>query len=271
MKRILLPLLFTFSSFLSAQQSKKNIDPKYVFCYKNTSVSTDDYKIYIEDAINEDGFSKLKIRIFNKTNDYLIFKPTDVVFKIGSQDVVCKEKQMVIMPNEEGWKVISVKGKGFQEEKYTLEIKAMQKISSTVAPVKVEDISLPATKGDFNAGKFKFTIKKADLKTDKSILRCECMYEGDGVGILAPEKCIAIMPKGQENPNADKFKNRLLEKGEKESFLMEFREMKGAGDMQKGPLKLVWNETFKESKIEPIAGTKINLELDAAKTGERNQ
>lgn len=271
MKQLLLPLLFVFSSILNAQQSKKHIDPKYVFCYKQTSVNTDDYKIYIEDAINEDGFSKLKIRIFNKTNDYLIFKPGDVVFKIGNQDVVCKEKQLVILPNEEGWKVISVKGKGFQEEKYTLEIKNMYKISTVPAALKVEDMVLPITKNEFTAGAFKFTIKKADLRTDKSILKCECVYEGDGIGILTPSQCMAIMPKGQENPNADRFKSCLLEKGKPESFLMEFREMKGAGDMQKEPMKLVWNETFRESKIEPIPGTKINLELDGPKTGEKNQ
>jgi hypothetical protein len=271
MKRHFFAFLIAASFFAQAQQSKKGIDPKYIFCYKPASVSTDDYKIYTEDAINEDGLSKLKIRIFNKTNDYLIFKPNDVIFKIGTQDVVCKEKHLVIYPNEEGWKVISVKGKGFQEEKYTLEIKNMYKISASVAPVKVEDMSLPPAKSDLTPGKFKCVIKKADLKTDRSILRCECTYEGDGIGILSPGKCVAIMPKGQENPNADKFKSCLLEKGKKESFLMEFREMKGGGDMQKGPLKLVWNDTFKDSKLEPIAGAKINFELDGPKTGERNQ
>jgi hypothetical protein len=270
MKRYLLVLLL-ISSFIKAQESKKHIDPKYVFCYKPTSVNTDDYKIYIEDAVNEDGLAKLKIRIFNKTNDYLIFKPSDVVFRIGTQEVACKEKQLTILPNEEGWKVISVKGKGFQEEKYTLEIKSLQKISASVPAVKVEDLNLPTTKKEFSAGKFKFIIKKADLQTNKTILKCECIYEGDGVGIFSPGKCMAIMPKGQENPNADKFKSCLLEKGKGEGFLIEFREMKGGGDMQKEPFKLVWGETFKESKIEPIKGTTINLELDAAKTGEKNQ
>ena len=271
MKRYFLTLLLGVSLFTQAQQSKKGIDPKYVFCYKQTSFSTEDYKIYIEDAINEDGLSKLKIRIFNKTNDYLIFKPNDIVFKIGTQEITCKEKQIVILHNEEGWKLISVKGKGFQEEKYTLEIKNMYKISATTAAIKMEDMSLPLTKPDFTADKFKCTIKKADLKTDKSILRCECVYEGDGIGILTPSKSVVVMPKGQENPNVDKFKSALLEKGKGESFLMEFREMKGGGDMQKGPLKLIWNDTFKDSKKEPIAGAKINLELDGPKTAERNQ
>jgi hypothetical protein len=271
MNRYIIALVLLSSYFLQAQESKKHIDPKYVFCYKNTSVNTDDYKIYIEDAINEDGLSKFKIRIFNKTNDYLIFKPEDVIFKIGKQEIACKEKPITILPNEEAWKVISIKGKGFQEEKYTAEIKSLYKIVASVPAINVDHTNLPLTNGEFTHGKFKFSIKKADLQTNKTILKCECVYEGDGIGILSPGKCVAVMPKGQENPNADKFKSCLLEKGKGERFLIEFREMKDAGDMQKNPFKIIWGETFKESKVEPISGTKINLELDGPKTGERNQ
>ena len=218
MKRFLLIYLLAQSFFSQAQESKKHIDIKYMFCYKQTSFSTDDYKIYIEDAINEDGISKFKIRIFNKTNDYLIFKPSDIIFKIGTQEIACKEKQILILPNEEGWKVLSVKGKGFQEEKWTIELKQMHKISASVAAIQTEDVNLPLTKNDFTVGKFKCIIKKADLRTDKSILKCECLYEGDGIGILTPGKCIAKMPKGQENPNADRFKACLLEKGKGENL-----------------------------------------------------
>lgn len=271
MKRYFLAYLLAITFLTNAQESKKGIDPKYIFCYKNTSISTDDFKIYIEDAVNEDGVAKFKIRIFNKTNDYIIFKPGDVVFKIGKQEIPCKDKQILILPNEEGWRVISVKGKGFQEEKYTVEIKNMHKISASVAAVKAEDVDLPLKKNEVTAGKFKCTIKKADLQTDKSILKCECVYEGEGIGILSPGKSYAKMPKGQENPNADKFKACLLEKGKGENFLIEFREMKGAGDMQKSPFKLVWGETFKDSKLEPIKGGIINFELDGPKTSEKNQ
>ncbi len=271
MKKHFLLFILTLSYFVQAQESKKHIDPKYVFCYKQTSVTTDDYKIYIEDAINEDGLSKFKIRIFNKTNDYLIFKPEDVIFRIGTQEITSKEKPITILPNEENWKVLNIKGKGFQEEKYTVEVKKFYKIVAGVTAVKVDDTKLPVSTTEFTAGKFKFSIKKADLQTNKSILKCECIYEGDGIGILSPGNCKAIMPKGQENPNADKFKSCLMEKGKGEKFLIEFREMKDGGDMQKNPFKIVWGDMFKESKIESIPGTKINLELDGPKTAERNQ
>lgn len=271
MKRFFIASLIALSVIAKAQDKKKNIDPKYVFCYKQTSLETDDYKIYIEDAINEDGLSKFKIRVFNKTNDYLIFKPSDVIFKIGSQQIACKDKQIVILPNEEGWKVIDVRGKGFQETAYTVKLKNIYKISAASAPLKAEDFNLPASKNEVIAGNFKCNLKKADLKTDKSILKFECTYSGDAIGILAPDKCTAKMPKGIENTNAGRFKGCLLEKGKTADFVIEFREMKGGGDMQKNPFKLIWGETFKESKVEPIKGGIIKMELDQAKTTERNQ
>jgi len=272
MKYILTAISLLLLSLVNfAQDKKKNIDPKYAFCYKATSLETDDYKIYIEDAVNENAYAKFKIRIFNKTNDYLIFKPSDAIFKIGSQEISGKDKQILILPNEEGWRVIDVKGGGLQEEKYIVDIKNMYKVSANSPSIKVEDFKLPASKNEVDAGNFKCTLKKADLKTDKSTLKFECTYTGDGIGILAPNKCIAIMPKGQENANANRNKGTLFEKGKRDDFVVEFKELKGGGDMQKNPFKLVWGETFKESKIEPIPGGKINMELDQAKTTERNQ
>ena len=271
MKRLFIASMVALSLITNAQDKKKNIDPKYVFCYKQTSLETDDYKIYIEDALNENALCKFKIRIFNKTNDYLIFKPSDVLFKIGKQEIASKEKQIIILPNEEGWKVIDVKGGCFQETNYTVELKSMYKISANSPALKVEDFNLPASKNEVMAGNFKCNLKKADLNTAKSILKFECTYTGDAIGILAPNKCIAKMPKGIENTNANRFKGCLLEKGKTENFVLEFREMKGGGDMQKNPFKLIWGDTFKESKIEPIKGGTIKMELDQAKTTERNQ
>jgi hypothetical protein len=254
-----------------AQESGKFADPKFVFAYKETSFETDDYKIYIEDAVNVDAFSKFKVRVFNKTNDYLILKPSDVVFKIGNQILFGKDKQLVIPPNEEASRVIDAKGKGLQEEKFTLEIKNVYKVSNSGAPVKTPDLAIPTKEKEFTTGPFKCVIKKLDLQTNKTVLRIECTYNGDAVGILAPNKAIAIMPKGQENQNSYRNKNNLMEKGRPEDFIVDIREMKNAGDLQKDPWKIVWGETFKESKTEPIPGGSIPMEIDRKKTAEKNQ
>lgn len=271
MKKTLLFLFLLGAFCFRAQESGKFADPKFVFAYKETSFETDDYKIYIEDAINVNAFSKFKIRVFNKTNDYLVLKPADIAFKIGNQTIFGKDKQLVIPPNEEASKVIDVKGKGLQEEKYTIEIKNIYKVSNAGVAVKTEDLAVPVNQKEFTNGPFKCVIKRNDLQTNKTLLRIECTYTGDAVGILAPNKAIAVMPKGQENQNSYRNKNNLMEKGKPEDFLIDIREMKGAGDMQKDAWKIVWGETFKESKMEPAAGGTIPMEIDRKKTAEKNQ
>src|SRR5688572_6916927 len=89
----------------TAFSQNKPVDPNYIYCYKETVFETEDYKIYLEDAVNQDDFSKFLFRVFNKTYHYLIFKPGDIVFKIGGQDLISKDKPLIVLPNSEGSKV----------------------------------------------------------------------------------------------------------------------------------------------------------------------
>jgi hypothetical protein len=269
MKKILTLSLIALTTMMAAQ--KKTVDPKYQYVYKDVSFETDDYKIYIEDAVNVDTKAKFKIRVFNKTNDYLIFRPANLIFHIGASNLPGTDKQMIIMPNDEDWKVIDVKGSGLQEEKYTVEISSVLKVPAGVAPIKVEDFNIPVSKNDFTAGAFKCNVKKAEAKTDKSSVKFECIYQGDGIGILAPSKVSAIMPKGQENANSSRNKGTLLERGKSDDFTVEIKELQGSGDMQKEPFKLKWNDAFRDAKINPIKGGTITIELDPTKTAEKNK
>jgi hypothetical protein len=216
----------------------------------------------------------MRVRIFNKTNDYIIFKPGDAVFMINGQNLMSKDKQLTVPPNDEANKVIDVKGKGLQADKYNFQVKSLYKVANGIAPVKVEDLPVSkkeAPKKELNVAGFKCALKKTDLQTNKSVLVVGCTYSGDGIGILDPSKAIAVMPKGQENPNADKSKPILMQKGESETFAIAIKEIKGGGDMQTEPWTIKWNDTFKDSKMSPIAGGKVNMELDSKKTSEKNQ
>jgi hypothetical protein len=276
MKNLFIAAAFFIPYLIMAQDKpqKKNVDPKYFYCYKDATSETEDFKLYTEDALAQDGFSKLRVRIFNKTNDYLIFKPADATFSINGQNLVSKDKQMIVPPNDEANKVIDVKGKGLQADKFTFDIKSLYKVANSIPAVKVEDLPVSkkeAPKKEVAVAGFKCNLKKTDLQTNKSILVMECMYTGDGIGILDPTKVVAVMPKGQENPNADREKPKLLEKGQSETFAIAIKEIKDGGDMQKEPFVIKWNDTFKDSKITPLQGGKIEMELDAKKTSEKNQ
>ncbi len=270
MKKLFFALFFTTTLF-SIAQDKKAVDPKYIYWYKETSLETDDYKIYIVDAQNGENYAKFRIRIFNKTNDYLIFKPSECSFLIGSQDLSSKDKQIIVPPNDEAGKVIDAKGKSCQVDKYTFEIKTYYKIANNSPGIAAEDFILPPSKNDFVAGPFNCKHIDNKLKTDKSTIKFGCTYQGDGIGIIDSYKCSAVMPNGKDNANARHYEPALLEKGKYEDFVVEIKELAGSGDMQKKGFKIKWNETFKDSKLSSLKGSKIDLEIDTPKTIEKNK
>lgn len=269
MKYILLAITF-FISFLSFSQEKEKekekkskLESKYL--YKDASVETDDYNIYVVDVVAAEGQAKFKIRIFNKTNDYLLVKPTEFLYTSGGKSVYSKDRTYVVPPNEEESEVVDFKSDGMMVENFTVEFKGIYKASAGGKPIAVPDFELPATTKEFTVENCTCTLKKADLTTDKTVVKFDCIYNGDGVSIINPVKASLIMPNGVENANTKKHKPLILEKGKKDDFFMVYLEIKGAGDMQKKKTQVKWNDTFRESKVLLIGGAKINFEKEAGK------
>lgn len=271
MKYILLSITF-FISFLSFSQEKgkekekeKKSKSEGKYLYKDASVETDDYNIYIVDIVAAEGQAKFKIRIFNKTNDYLLVKPAEFLYTSGGKSVYSKDKTYVVPPNEEESEVVDFKSDGMLVDNFTVEFKGIYKASAGGKPIAVPDFELPATTKEFNVENCTCTLKKADLATDKSVVKFDCIYNGDGVSIINPVKASLIMPNGVENTNTKKHKPLILEKGKKDDFFMVYIQVKGAGDMQKKKTQIKWNDTFRESKVLQIGGAKINFEKETGK------
>ncbi|MES2130857.1 MAG: hypothetical protein V4506_00830 [Bacteroidota bacterium] len=263
----LLLALFTGLSLFS--QKDKKPEEKVKVIYKDATVETDDYKVYIEDAVAVATQSKFKMKVFNKTNDYLLVKPTEIVFMAEGKTLNSKDRTFVVAPNDEAYLVIDYKDNNLQVDKYSLDIKGIYKASAGGKIDETPNFQLPPSKNDFTTGSFTCTLKKSDSKTDKSVARFECAYNGDGVGVINPYKAVAVMPNGADNANSKKNKAMVLEKGVVEDFTMVFMEVKDAGDMQKKPINIKWNETFRESKLILLKGVKIDLEKDSPKVEEK--
>ena len=259
MKHVLLTISLLLSLLSFAQKKEKKLDEGVKFLYKEATVETDDYKIYIIDAVAVGKQAKFKIKIFNKTNDYLMVKPTEMSFVAGSKTVCSKDRTYVVQPNEEETDVIDFKGTEMQVDKFTLEIKGIYKASAGGQIIRTPSFVLPPTKNEFSIGNFSCTLKKSESKTDKAFGKFECAYNGDGIGIIDPNKCIAIMPNGTDNPNSKKQKTLILEKGKTDDFLAVFLEVKKAGDMQKKSIEIHWNDAFRESKLTKLNPSKIEM------------
>lgn len=276
MKYFLLVIAVLFSFFSNAQDKEKEKSKEkdkgkgkgkedVKFIYKEATVETDDYKIYIIDAIASLKQTKFKIKIFNKTNDYLLIKPTQFVYLAGDKAILSFDKTYVVAPNEEETEVIDFKGADMLSEKFIIEFKGIYKASAGGKAYTIPNFELPASKNDFAVENFTCTLKKADLKTDKSAVKFECSYAGDGVGIINPMKASALMPNGKENANSKKNQPMILEKGKKDDFTLVYTEVAGAGDMQIKGIQVKWNETLRESKLLPIGTAKLELIKESEK------
>lgn len=244
--------------------TEKKTEEKKVM-YKEATAETDDYKIYIVDAVAYASQSKFKMKVFNKSNDYLLIRPTEIKFMSGDKMLSSTDRTFVVAPNDEASLVIDYKDKNIQVEKYSLDVKGIYKASAGGKISETPNFELPATKQEFTTGNFSCTLKKNDSKTDKTVARFECAYNGDGVGVINPSKTVAIMPNGADNPNSKKNRAIVIEKGLTEDFTLVFTEVKGAGDMQKKPIQIKWGETFRESRLMLLKGVKIDLEKEVGK------
>ena len=269
MKHIILAviLFIGLGSFAQKKEKEKKESEKegLKYFYKEATVETDDYNIYIIDAVADLKKAKFKVKIFNKTNDYLLVKPTEFKYLSGDKTILSSDKTYVISPNEEEIEVIDFKGGDMLAEKFTIEFKGIYKASAGGKTNTISNFDLPPTKNEFTSENFTCSLKKHDLKTDKSVAKFDCVYVGDGVGIINPTKASAIMPNAQENVNHKNIQPIILERGKRDDFTLVFTELPGAGDMQKNGIKIKWNESFRESKLLPIGTAKLELVKDSEK------
>lgn len=265
MKTILIALTFLLGLNAFAQKDKK-IKDDTKFIYKNTVVETDDYKIYITDAVATKAYAKFKFKIFNKTNDFLIIKIADLFYLAEGKNLVCSEKKdIIVAPNDEASKVIDFKGEGYRIDNFIFDVKAIHKASAGGKVLSVANFVIPASTNQFEVGGLSCIMLDSKVKTDRSSTKFECTYNGDAIAILDPYKCAAIMDNGKENANQKKYAPVLLDKGKKEDFFVIFDEISGAGDMQKKGFTIKWNDTFKETKLISMKGVQIKMEKESEK------
>lgn len=274
MKRIIstLTLLLIITSAFS--QRKEN-DPKHEYHYKKLSdIETSEVKIEFSDAHSQLEFTKIKLKITNKTGDYILFKPSEVVFKNENGEFTVTGKDDIIRPFQTDSKVLTVKGgTGFHVKTLTIALKGFYKIPTKGTVQEAADFQLPASANDFTAGPFQCTLSKISKKTDATEVLFKCTYTGSEYGLLQPAKIVVKTEKGEEYATVKSTaKPSLLERGDKDSFTAKFEIPAKVVDMQFSTLHIVWKDTFSESsKSDLMISSLLNLELDPGMTDAKNK
>lgn len=267
---ILILLVVTFSGYSQIS----NTDPKHINVYNDSpKIETDDYIITIEDVVSNIKYAKFKIKITNKTSDYLLFKGEECIYTTDATTIKALEKPAFIEPFSSKSKVIEFKGtEGLHVDKFGVEIKGLYKITIGETNFSAPDFQLPPNSKDFTSGSFVCTLLKTDQETQSTWARFSCKYNGQKIGFINPAKCVVKLPDGKEFASANlKSKSEMMLPGDESKFYADFQIPAKTADMQFTTMNIVWKETFSESTAKPLPNQKAAFDVDPAKTAARNK
>ena len=271
MKKMIFTLALAVVSMTVATAQK---DVKYSkMYYKNIEKTEGDITITVDNAVSTDGETKFKLKISNKTSDFLILKPEECKFMINGQELIPKEKWLVIKPNESDSKIINMKGTGYNAVKtYSFVVGGLYKTSPKGTVLPAENFKLPAAKNEIKVNDFTCNLVDLNKQTDKTEAKFKCLYTGKMVGFIDPTKTSVKMPDGNEYANAKTTSGILKSavgpimfmKGTEETISMGWDRMQGgkAMDMQKVSMDIIWHDAFTEAPLVKLENQTLVLEFD---------
>ncbi len=277
MKKIVLALVITTCTIGTALAQK---EVKYAkLYYKDSKVETTELTITIDNAVSTEGETKLKLKITNKTNDYIIYKPEESTFIINGKEMKPKEKTLIIAPNESDFRIVNMKNpKSNTIKSYSFVLDGLYKVVPESKSLAVADFRLPVSQNEFKAGNFNCSMLKLYKETDATDVKFKCAYNGEKIGFVSPAKIAVKMPDGNEYAAVKvglfaNLKPLMLMKGEDDNFSLHWERMEGGKtmDMQKVEMMIKWNDAFIEASPEKMKSEKIEMLFDEETSNAKNK
>jgi hypothetical protein len=258
---------------------RKVTDPKHENHYAVQPIETDEVSVSFTDSHSQQEFTATKIKVANKTNDYILFKTNEATFKYEFGDFhpsvggFFRSAKMTVLPKDSDTRVLKVTGgKNFHVENLTLDLSGFYRVAAEGKTQAAEDFKLPASVNEFKAGNFKCSLEKIKKETKETEVFFKCTYQGNDVGIVDATRITLKTENGQEYANDNKrAKIELLVPGEEITISAAYHVPGKVTDMQFANMLLVWKNTFMESKIVPITVGTASFTLDPGMTEAKNK
>lgn len=250
---------------LSLAQAQKKYEK---IVYSEVTTEGNGMSITAKNGISNDKFTKFNLKIRNNGDEVLFYRANESKLIVNGKEYKPNEKPLAIGVGETDNRVVDIKGSDFLVNAYKFEVNGIYKLTNS-KPVDAPEFQLPPSMNEFKAGNFTCTMYNLKKETDKTVVKFECRYTGDKIGVIQTGKAAVKLPDGTEVANAKSNLNPyLLEKGDTKKITLYWNRMQGgkATDMQKVNLMILWRDTFSESetvKLEPIT---LDFKIDETKS-----
>lgn len=271
-------LTFASAAVLTATSYAQTYDKVF---YKDVTKETNDVTVTIDNAVSTAGETKFKLKITNKTNDYILYKPFESKFVIDGKETKPSEKMIVIKPNESNFVTVNLKGSGYNAIKnYSYVLDGLYTVSTGGKGITTPNFKLPASQNEFKTGAFTCNMSDLVKTSGKTSAKFKCTYSGDKIGVIHYTRPALKLPDGSEHANEkkpglldSKAKEMLVMKGDEVTLGVEWEKMEGgrATDMQKIPLEIIWNATFTEAPAVKVNAETLALEFDEVTTNAKGK
>jgi len=242
---LLLSSVVCTAGVLAAQKPLKS---KAVFY--EAVLEDDNFKIHLVDVVATKDYTKMKVRIQNKTKDFLVFKPTESVMTLPGGELAPSAKELRVKPFDITSRVVEVKSSGLVFD-FKYYIKGLYRVPAGGNLLTAPDFILPAATNSFSTGPFEIMYfpQHSSKKTDLTDVSFQVTYKGSKIGISDHTKAICRLDNGQEFSiiNAGD-KSELLYPGESNKFRLKWTIPANIADMQFANMTIVWREAFRETE-----------------------
>lgn len=272
MKKYVILFLMISSSLVSAFAQLED-DPKHENHFKYIPpTDTEKYSIDIFDVHAQQQFAFAKIRITNKTNDFLLLKSENIVFTIDGVKYSPKSKVFEIPPTETKTYNARVEGQGANMHVKFLQLSVNSiQVLSLKESISLEKILLPTKGKDIKADNFNIELVEVIHDPNQTLVILVCQYAGNKVGVFAPELPMITGAGNTWKNMTNKLVPVAFQPGEKHKFTLKYFISSSDIKANAGTYGFDWNGSIKEPSSIDIPGVTRNYEYDETLTRQNNK
>lgn len=253
---------------------QKEDHPHYEKHYGQVApIETDELRIEIIKPHSQESFTQFTAKIYNKTDDYILIKKHETLFKSTSNgEKYPKEATVFIEPHGDITRPFKIEGGiGYKVDALEVMFGGFSRASTDAKPVGAGEFKMKPEKNSVMMTPYAVTLKKWKYNPKELTADFKIRYRGEAIGLVNESKIKIRKEDGTILQNKDgKEKPFILApmKVRTVNVIQYFKK----GDIQKGEsVYVMWDEALLESASTAISVPSFSLTYDAAKTKTENK